>query len=132
LQAALRLSPDDAGLHSDMGAALLEMGRQEEQSGDAGKAFESYAQSLKYLDKASQLDPNLLEPLYDRALVMERQVLPEQAKEAWRLYLQHDAQSKWAEEARQHLKLLSERSAVVPTPQPNVNLDNRLVHLHAL
>jgi tetratricopeptide (TPR) repeat protein len=117
LQAALRLSPDDAGLHSDMGAALLEMGRQEEQSGDAGKALESYAQSLEYLNKASRLDPNLLEPLYNRALVLERQMLPEQAKEAWQLYLQHDARSKWADEARQHLKLLSERSAVVPTPQ---------------
>lgn len=115
---ALRASPGDAQLHSDMGAVLLEVGQREEQA-DGGKAFETYAKSLQHINKALQLSPDLPEALFNKALVMERQILPEQAKEAWRIYLSRDPQSKWADEARHHLALLSERSATLPT-QPQL------------
>lgn len=111
LEQALRDSPGNAQAHSDLGAALLESGRQQEQAGDTGKAREVYARALEHVNKAAALDASLLEPLFNRALVLERQGAPEQASEAWRQYLARDSQSGWADDARRRLKLLSERAA---------------------
>ncbi|MET0647935.1 MAG: CHAT domain-containing protein [Pyrinomonadaceae bacterium] len=111
LEQALRDAPNDAQAHSDLGAALLEFGRQQEQAGEHGKALEVYGRALEHVNRAAELDPALLEPLFNKALLLEYQGAPEQAKEAWRLYLTRDPQSRWAEEARHRLKLLSERAA---------------------
>ncbi|HEY0171081.1 MAG TPA: hypothetical protein VGB98_08655, partial [Pyrinomonadaceae bacterium] len=122
LEAALRDSPNNAQAHSDLGAALLELGRQQEQAGkqeqagEQGKALEDYGRALEHVNRAAELDATLLEPLFNRALVLEYQRVPEQAKEAWRLYLARDPQSSWAVEARRRLAALSERTAAPMSP----------------
>jgi CHAT domain-containing protein len=116
LSSALKQEPDNAQLNSDLGAALLETGQQANQNKEFGKAFASLAQSLEHLNRALQLDPDSLEALYNKALCLQYMKAPEQAKEAWRNYLAHDAQSSWAEEARRSLQTLSAQSALPPTP----------------
>ena len=54
------------------------------------------------------MNGNLLEALFNRALCRQHLVLPRQAEEDWRRYLEKDPNSKWTEEARQHLKRLEE------------------------
>lgn len=111
LEQTLRHSPGDAQAHSDMGAALLELGRQQAAAGDQAMSQQTYGRALEHVNTAAGHDASLLEPLFNRALILEYQGLPEQAKEAWRQYLTRDSQSKWAEDARGRLKLLNERAA---------------------
>jgi CHAT domain-containing protein len=62
-----------------------------------------YPQALAAADRALQLDKDLPEALFNRALVLERLGLADAAREAWSRYLEVDPSSKWAEEARTHL-----------------------------
>ncbi|MGB7923469.1 MAG: CHAT domain-containing protein [Pyrinomonadaceae bacterium] len=107
---ALSQAPDDPQIQSDLGAALLADSQRASQNNDPGKAFTLLAQSLQHIDKALQAKPDLLEALYNKALCFQYMKLPKQAKEAWQNYLAYDSQSKWAEEARRNLQLLSEQS----------------------
>ena len=72
------------------------------------KAFSS-------LDRAIELDPRLQEPRFNRALALEAKGSLEQAKQAWREYLQLDPNSKWAEEAKRNLQHLEEPVNAKPT-----------------
>ncbi|HEY0156476.1 MAG TPA: CHAT domain-containing protein [Thermoanaerobaculia bacterium] len=62
-----------------------------------------YVQALAAADHALQLDEDLPEALFNRALILERLGLADAAREAWSRYLAVDPSSKWAEEARTHL-----------------------------
>jgi tetratricopeptide (TPR) repeat protein len=104
LEEAAALGPVNAGLMSDLGAAYLEAWRKE---GAAGKT-EMLDKSLQSLDRSVELDPKLQEPRFNRALVLEAKGSREQAKQAWREYLELDPNSKWAEEARRNLVRLEE------------------------
>jgi CHAT domain-containing protein len=106
---ALKQEPNDAQTHSDLGAALLEKGKAEWSGQESGKSLEYFAKSLEEINKANELDGSLLEPLYNRAVVHQYMMLPQQAKDDWRRYLERDHDSKWAEEARQQLKALEEQ-----------------------
>lgn len=101
---ALELNPNDAQIHSDLGAALLEKGKLHKLNGEEGKSLEVLAESLEHLNRALELDANLLEALFNRALVREYMGLPQPAAEDWRKYLEKDSQSPWADEARGKLK----------------------------
>lgn len=103
---ALNLAPKNARIHSDLGAALFEQGKKALLEKDGAKGWEFLDQSLKHLESAIALDPKLLEPRFNRALCLEALSVHEQAKQAWREYLELDSNSKWAEEARQHLQTL--------------------------
>ncbi|MFY9554265.1 MAG: CHAT domain-containing protein, partial [Blastocatellia bacterium] len=109
-QFELALSTDDknARLHSDLGLALLEKGKAEHSNEDSGKGLEAFAKSLEHLNKATELDGSLLEPLFNRALAHTEMHLIEQAEQDWRDYLARDSNSRWADEARQHLRSLEE------------------------
>lgn len=96
---ALKLAPNDAKLHNDIGSAYFERAKTESHE----KKLQDLAQSLEEFTRATDLDPNLLEPLFNKALVLRALGLPQQAKEAWQLYLQKDSSSPWAEEARKYL-----------------------------
>ncbi|HKC62842.1 MAG TPA: CHAT domain-containing protein, partial [Pyrinomonadaceae bacterium] len=111
LELALKQEPNDAQINSDLGAALLELGEQEDQDKEAGKAFSHLTRALEYINKALQINPNLPEALYNKALCLQYMKTPEQAKEAWQNYLAHDPQSKWAEEANRYLQSLSSLNA---------------------
>lgn len=104
LEAAVALSPEDATLHSDLGAALLEKGKTQLTDSDRGKAAELFAKSLAHLSKALTLDNSRLEALFNRALLYGYLGLPEKAEEDWRQYLQKDPNSQWSNEAKERLK----------------------------
>jgi CHAT domain-containing protein len=72
--------------------------------------------SLTHLNRAVALDSTLVDAYFNRALALEALRDTEEAKAAWRRYIEVDPSSKWTDEARQHLQRLEnstpkERSA---------------------
>lgn len=113
---ALKSSPDDARLHADLGAALLEQAKLLRGRDEDGKVMGRFAESQRHLNEALRLNPSLLEASFNRALCLEELMLPEQAEEAWQSYLKLDPDSKWAEEARRRLRDISGLKGAPPTP----------------
>jgi CHAT domain-containing protein/Flp pilus assembly protein TadD len=107
-EAALKLSPDDAKVHSDVGAALLEKGKVLSTDETKGKSVEYFATSLTHLTRAIELDDANPEALFNRALVYQYLGLPDKAEQDWHLYLEKDPNSKWSDEARGHLQEVEE------------------------
>lgn len=70
--------------------------------------------ALADVDKALGLDPRFAAALFNRALILERMELREEARKAWEGYLAVDGSSGWATEARARLQKLE------PRPQVNV------------
>jgi CHAT domain-containing protein len=115
--AALALDPQNAKIHSDYGAALLEQGRAETSATDSSRQLELYGRSLEHIEKALALDPSLREALFNRALIFQFMRPSEQAKDAWNAYLQKDSTSPWAEEARRNLKIIDQEHDEASTGQ---------------
>ncbi|HEX8501094.1 MAG TPA: CHAT domain-containing protein [Pyrinomonadaceae bacterium] len=111
LEVAAAEAPGDARLQSDLGAALLERGKDAQARGDGGPADVDFARALERFDAALKLDPALKDALFNRALALEYMRLDADAAAAWRAYLEQDADaaSPWAAEARQRLSRLEER-----------------------
>ena len=78
---------------NDLGVAWLQKG--------------DYNRSLDSFNKALQLDGNLQEALFNRALAYEKQSRFDEAKTDWNEYLKRDSTSPWADEARRHLTRIS-------------------------
>ena len=134
---ALKQDPDNAQIYADHGAALLEKGklemekaRSDKDSAESGKGMEYFARSLQNLNKALELNKDLQEALYNRALLHELMGLLPQAEEDWRKYLELDPNSKWSAEAREKLaKVEQERKK---TSETHEEIFNRFVNqLHA-
>lgn len=113
---ALKTDPNNAAIYADLGAALLEMGKLSLDKGRAnptspelGKSMEELSRAVVNLNKASEFDNTLLEPLFNRALAQQYLMLYQDAETAWQEYLKRDSTSPWAEESRRNLKLLEER-----------------------
>jgi len=102
LEQSVKLDPNNAQIHSDLAAVLLELGRNTEE----GQRLQYFAQALEHFNRALELNPSLPEALFNRALLYQQMNLVPQAKEAWQKYLQTDTTSPWAAEARQRLTLL--------------------------
>ena len=96
---ALKFAPNDAKIHNDLGSAYFERSKTETRE----KKFQDLARSNEEFKRATDLDGNLLEALFNRALALRALELPQQAREAWQLYLQKDSTSPWADEARKYL-----------------------------
>jgi len=62
-----------------------------------------YPLALAAADRALRIDPRLPEALFNRALILERIGLMDEARRAWERYLEHDPSSAWANEARARL-----------------------------
>ena len=118
---ALEGNPNDAQLHSDLAAALLEKGKLDRLNDEEGKGVEEFAESLEHLNRALTLNPALLDALFNRALCRQYMGLPQLAAEDWRQYLEKDSQSAWADEARQNLKLIE-----LQTPKTSQNKEEVL------
>lgn len=86
-------SRNQAQIYNDLGVAWMEKGE--------------FDRSLDSFNKALQLDGNLPEALFNRALCYEKQSRFAEAKADWTEYLKRDSSSKWAEEALQHLNTSS-------------------------
>ncbi len=108
-ETALQTDPANAQLHSDLGVALLEKGKEDRLSKEHGKSLGEFAKSLECFNQALKLDDSLLEALFNRALCHQYMLLQQQASGDWQKYLEKDPYSRWAEEARQNLKSLGER-----------------------
>jgi CHAT domain-containing protein len=106
---ALKSAPNDARLHSDLGAALLERGKQSRPQAQSGSEIEDLAKSLDHLNKALDADDSLLDALFNRALCYGYMMLPRQAADDWRRYIERDPTSRWADEARRNLDILNEQ-----------------------
>jgi len=100
-EAALKFA-DDAKVHNDLGSAYFERAKTKPEN----KRLEDLAQSLEEFTKATKLDDNLLESLFNKSLALQELRMPRQAKESWTLYLQKDPSSPWADEARKNLQRL--------------------------
>lgn len=106
-ESALKFDDKRAKIHNDLGAAHFELSK----TGPREKKFEELARSLEEFTKATELDSNLLEALFNKSLALQELSMPRQARESWELYLQKDPSSPWAEEARKNLERIdSERT----------------------
>ena len=123
LEEAVKADPDNARINSDLGAAMLEYGRSLPVTDPGGRVDEAYARSLKYLNRALTLDPQLSAALFNRALLHEQMTLVDRAIEDWRAYLEKDTTSPWAEEARQHLSRLEEKQRQAGESRQNTVAD---------
>jgi len=106
LNQAVKDDSTNAQCYSDLGAAYLEKAKTDREKGSQG--VEDLGQSLHALNKALELNPNLLEALFNRAIVYQEMVLLQQAKEDLKKYLEKDPNSKWSDEARQRLNSLDQ------------------------
>ncbi|HKP80763.1 MAG TPA: CHAT domain-containing protein [Pyrinomonadaceae bacterium] len=112
LEKAAKADTKNAQIYADLGAAYLEKGRLELDAGaEPGKGLVDLGRSLEYLKQSLEIDPNLLEALFNRGLVHQHQGLYQEAEADWRTYLEKDSSSQWAVEARQNLKLLEDRKS---------------------
>jgi CHAT domain-containing protein/tetratricopeptide (TPR) repeat protein len=106
---ALTYNANDARTHSDLGAALVEKLKN---FGDQNKdGPETVDKAFSHINKALELDGNLLEPMFNLALLYQLQNLKVPAQEAWKKYLEKDSNSKWADEANSYLKELQLKSS---------------------
>ena len=91
-------APDPSGF-SDSAAAYLVKGTEQKQSQDVAKA-------LSAAERAVNINPQLAEASFNRALALEQLFLTHQARQAWEVYLKLDGHSGWADEARRHVEAL--------------------------
>lgn len=108
LEEARAGDPNNAQIYADLGAAYFEKGKQQANDADL-------AQSIVQLNKALEINPNLLEALFNRALVYEDQRLDHLAETDWRSYLQKDPSSPWSIEAQRALDRLEKNKATSKT-----------------
>ncbi len=95
---------DDPGVWNDLAVALHETALHED-------AQELLADALSASDRALSLQPQFPEALFNRAIVIERLGLKDDAREAWERYLVSDSTSEWAAEARAHLIAMAPEEA---------------------
>ena len=104
LQAAVRAAPDDAAVWSDLAAAqyaaALRLARPS-----------MLPEALVSADRALRSDARSAEARFNRALILERLGLSQEAHTAWQSYLEVDSSSPWAVEARERLKKLEPAAA---------------------
>src|SRR5262245_1723559 len=100
---ALVSDPNNAQLHSDLGAAVLaRIERDRTTKGERNK--EDVEECLKHLNEALRLTPSLPEALFNRALLYQNERLRREARDDWERYRQSDPNSPWAKEALEHLQ----------------------------
>jgi CHAT domain-containing protein len=107
--------PVDPRFFSDHGAVLLEKARSFS-SDQADKRTPLLENSIAELNKALERDPSFLPALFNRALCLEEMRSNAPARDAWQKYLDKDASSAWAKEARDHLRKFADQSSTLKTP----------------
>ncbi|HEX8089129.1 MAG TPA: tetratricopeptide repeat protein, partial [Blastocatellia bacterium] len=105
---ALEGAPKNARLHNDLGAALMEKAKVSQENDSEG-SLEEFNRSVEHLNQARALDDSLLEALFNLALCHQYMGIPFLAEVEWQAYLKQDSNSRWADEARRHLKDLEDK-----------------------
>ncbi|MEP7338215.1 MAG: CHAT domain-containing protein [Acidobacteriota bacterium] len=103
MKSALEDSPRNAGIHTDLAALYYERSKYAEPLPLLSLAVQHYKDAI-------EIDPELAEAWFNRALCYEQMKAFNQASADWERYLQIDAKSSWATEAREHLKKLKARA----------------------
>ncbi len=101
---AVSRNPANAEAQSDLGAALFENATLK--NAEEKKAL--LEKSLEHSVKALELDKTRNDARFNKALILTELNLHEQAIAAWNEYLQNDPDSKWAVEASDNLKKITE------------------------
>lgn len=106
LEESLKIEPNNARFHNDLGVALFESGKSKKEIDFLvlGRASEEFSKSL-------ELKPDFLEALFNKALSLQELNVPQRAKEYWQRYLQIDSNSKWADEARKNLEKIEQNQS---------------------
>jgi hypothetical protein len=117
LEPASKLGERDARIHNDLGAAYFGLAKTSAKE----PRLETMGRALEEFTRATELDADSLEALFNRSLALQELDLPGRAKESWTLYLQKDSSSPWAEEARKNLARLDEASARLMTDEKTGN-----------
>lgn len=102
LAAQLASQSREPQLPIDLAVAWLEKGRAELNNGQSAQADAAFTRSRAYLDQALRLQPDSLEASFNLALLHHTRRAWSEAGFAWRAYLDRDASSPWAQEARQY------------------------------
>jgi tetratricopeptide (TPR) repeat protein len=90
---ALKLAPNVAAIHSDLGAALLLKLKSEAAQG-SGVSPKTVDEAFLHVIKALELKAELLEALFNRGLLYEALNLDEPARNSWEAYLTKDNYSR--------------------------------------
>jgi tetratricopeptide (TPR) repeat protein len=112
-EAALRFNDNDARIHNDLGSAHFELAK----AGPREKKLEELSTALEQFTRATALDGNLLEALFNRSLALQELQLPREARESWTRYLQKDPSSLWAAEARKNLARIQDERTFLKTDE---------------
>ena len=94
LEIAVAAEPRDAGLVNDLAAAYFERAQRANRPDDLPAA-------LSAVERALQLNESMLEPWFNRALIITALGLRDEARRAWDAYIGRDPASPWSREARQ-------------------------------
>lgn len=100
---ALNYTEEDTQTYGNLGVAYFE--KSNIQTEDEEK-LKLRAMALEETTKAVNKGDKKPELLFNRALILQEMNVPNQAIEAWKIYLEKDNKSKWADEARENLKKL--------------------------
>lgn len=103
LEKAAQLAPDDGRIRNDLAAALYVLAQERDEP-------VLLIRALAEISEAARLDPTLLEVRFNRALILDRLFLVDNAKIAWNEFFQLDEDSKWTQEASGHLATIALRS----------------------
>lgn len=104
LERAESAGSPSAALLSDLSAAYL-------LRADLSARPEDLPRALDAAERALVLAPASPESLFNRALALQKLALAD-ASSAWRVYLEVDGRSPWAEEAKRHLEAVLKRSGM--------------------
>ncbi|MBK9240012.1 MAG: CHAT domain-containing protein [Acidobacteria bacterium] len=117
LKEATALAPSNGSYWSDLAAVHF---ARYQLSGDPLDLPESQ----EAVELALVQAPDLAEARFNRALILERLGLLEEALQAWRVYLAVDSSSPWAAEASKHIEALARRAdKVSDAPGPSAIRD---------
>ena len=97
---AHRLDPGNAETLNDLAVAYLELGQRDQR-------LESMLRALDAIEQAAARDSTAAAVLFNRALILERLYLIENAKRAWSRYLAVEQNERWRAEAAEHLARLA-------------------------
>lgn len=102
LEKASDLRPQDDRILADLGVAYA-------LHGDVTGAQPDYHHALDLLSRSLQIQPRIPEIMFNRALVLEKMKLFDQAVQEWQDYLRLEPDPNWANEARQYLANLQNK-----------------------
>jgi len=100
LEAASKANPNDAKILSDLSAAYLTQA-------SLTNSTENASRALAMANRALEIDRLMPEAMFNRALALQTIGQIDDARAAWQAYLTIDDRSGWADEARAHLRILS-------------------------